>query len=66
MSSFTAPKSYTAYAFKAKGGNLEKISVDWKDPQQGEIIVKVIACGVCARCALPRTRLACRLADAPI
>jgi hypothetical protein len=65
MPAFTAPKSYTAYAFKEKGayarlrksssslsssgGNLEKVTVDWKDPQPGEIVVKVIACGVCAR-----------------
>ncbi|RDX57414.1 GroES-like protein [Lentinus brumalis] len=41
------PDSYTAYAFTKKGGKLEKITVPWKDPQQGEIVVKVLACGVC-------------------
>jgi len=44
------PKSYTAYAFKKQNGPLEKVTVDWKDPQPGEIVVKVLACGVCARC----------------
>jgi hypothetical protein len=46
---FTPPKSYAAYAFLEKGSNLQKITVDWKDPQPGEIIVKVLACGVCHR-----------------
>ncbi|CAL1710807.1 unnamed protein product [Somion occarium] len=41
------PKQYTAYAFTEKGGKLQKITVDWKDPQQGEVVVKVLACGVC-------------------
>ena len=43
------PESYTAYAFTEKNGKLEKISVPWKDPEQGEIVVKVLACGVCGR-----------------
>ncbi|KAK7689391.1 hypothetical protein QCA50_007183 [Cerrena zonata] len=41
------PKQYTAFAFTEKGGKLQKISVDWKDPQEGEVVVKVLACGVC-------------------
>lgn len=49
MSSFTPPKTYTAYAFKEKGGKLEKVIVDWKEPGPGEVVVKVLACGVCAR-----------------
>lgn len=61
MSNFTPPKSYTAYAFKEKGGKLEKIAVDWKDPKAGEVVVKVLACGVCARSGCLRTviRRAC-------
>lgn len=43
------PDSYTAYAFTKKGGKLEKLTLPWKDPQQGEIVVKVLACGVCGR-----------------
>jgi D-arabinose 1-dehydrogenase-like Zn-dependent alcohol dehydrogenase len=46
---FTPPKTYTAYAFTKKDGNLEKTTVDWKDPEPGQIVVKVLACGVCAR-----------------
>ncbi|OBZ78159.1 Alcohol dehydrogenase [Grifola frondosa] len=42
------PASYTAYAFIEKEGKLQKIDVQWKDPQAGEIVVKVLACGVCA------------------
>lgn len=43
------PKQYTAYAFTEKGGKLQKTTVDWKDPKDGEVIVKVLACGVCGR-----------------
>jgi hypothetical protein len=46
---FVPPKTYTAYAFTRAGGKLEKLSVDWKDPNAGEIVVKVLACGVCHR-----------------
>ncbi|KAH9930175.1 GroES-like protein [Amylocystis lapponica] len=42
------PTTYTAYAFTRKNGPLEKIIVDWKAPQRGEVVVKVLACGVCA------------------
>ncbi|KAI0070919.1 GroES-like protein [Panus rudis PR-1116 ss-1] len=41
------PETYTGYAFKQKGGKLEKVTFDWKDPQDGEVVVKVLACGVC-------------------
>lgn len=42
------PETYRAYAFLEKGGELKPIEVQWKDPEQGEIVVKVLACGVCA------------------
>ncbi|KAI0671634.1 GroES-like protein [Trametes maxima] len=41
------PNSYTAFAFTEAGGKLNKITVPWKDPQPNEIVVKVLACGVC-------------------
>ncbi|TCD62226.1 hypothetical protein EIP91_007205 [Steccherinum ochraceum] len=41
------PKSYTAYAFKEKGGNLVKDIKGWKDPEEHQVVVKVLACGVC-------------------
>jgi len=47
-SSFTPPKSYVAYAFLEKGGDLVRQEIPWKNPQQGQVIVKVLACGVCA------------------
>ena len=43
------PESYTAYAFTEVGGQLHKVTVPWQDPGPGEIIVKVLACGVCGR-----------------
>jgi len=47
MSQF--PKTYKAYAFLERGGSLKPIDVEWKDAKPGEVIVKVLACGVCAR-----------------
>ncbi|KDQ52239.1 hypothetical protein JAAARDRAFT_40354 [Jaapia argillacea MUCL 33604] len=41
------PKCYKAAAVTQKGGSLELISVDWKEPQAGQIVVKVLACSVC-------------------
>ncbi|GBE84465.1 Alcohol dehydrogenase patD [Sparassis crispa] len=48
MSHNDHPKTYKAYAFTEKGGQLKAITVDWTYPQEGEIVVKVLACGVCA------------------
>ncbi|EPS95248.1 hypothetical protein FOMPIDRAFT_1025862 [Fomitopsis schrenkii] len=42
------PKTYKAFAFLEKGGPLKPITLDWKDPAPGEVVVKVLACGVCA------------------
>ncbi|KAI0775297.1 GroES-like protein [Trametes elegans] len=42
------PESYTAWAFTEVGGNLRKTSVQWKDPKDNEVVIKVLACGVCA------------------
>jgi len=42
------PSSYTAYAFKKVHGDLEPLTVQWKDPKQDEVVLKVLACGVCA------------------
>ena len=46
------PDSFTAWAFTKVGGQLEKVSLPWKDPQEGQIVVKVLACGVCGRSVL--------------
>lgn len=48
MPSAPHPDTYKAYAFLEKGGDLKPIDVTWRDPQSGEIVVKVLACGVCA------------------
>lgn len=47
------PDSYTAYAFTEVGnGKLQKITVPWRDPTDNEVVVKVLACGVCGRCGV--------------
>ena len=43
------PDSYTAWAFLERGGELEKITMPWKDPEENHIVVQVLACGVCGR-----------------
>ncbi|TFK84968.1 GroES-like protein [Polyporus arcularius HHB13444] len=58
------PTCYTAYAFLEPGGKLHKLTVPWRFPSPGEIVVKVLACGVCGTddicpsqvmpCPLPR------------
>ncbi|KAI0722069.1 chaperonin 10-like protein [Fomitopsis betulina] len=42
------PKTYKAFAFIEKGGALKPITFDWHNPGPGEVVVKVLACGVCA------------------
>lgn len=43
------PDTYTAYTFQEAGGKLQKVTVAWKDPEPGQVVVKVLACGVCGR-----------------
>ncbi|OCH95672.1 GroES-like protein [Obba rivulosa] len=48
MSSADHPETYKAFAFTEKGGQLQEMQVEWKDPKPGEIVVRILACGVCA------------------
>ncbi|OSD08068.1 GroES-like protein [Trametes coccinea BRFM310] len=41
------PSTYTAYAFLEPGGKLQKVTIPWRFPKAGEIVIKVLACGVC-------------------
>ena len=41
------PKSYKAAIFKEKGAPLTIEEVELKHPGEGEILIKVLACGVC-------------------
>ncbi|KAI1790965.1 GroES-like protein [Ganoderma leucocontextum] len=41
------PASFTAWAFTERSELLTKISVPWKDPAEGQLVIKVLACGVC-------------------
>jgi len=49
MSTFAPPKFYRAAAVTAVG-KLELIDVEWKEPQPGQVVLKVDACGICRRC----------------
>ena len=42
------PESYTAFGFVAKDGPLERLTMPWSDPKAGHVVVKVLACGICA------------------
>lgn len=41
------PKMHKAAMFKEKGGPLVVEEVETQQPKEGEVLVKVIACGVC-------------------
>lgn len=41
------PKTYKAAVFETKGSDLVLKDVELKQPSHGEILVKVLACGVC-------------------
>lgn len=47
MSQASHPQSYTAARWEKKGAPLTLAEVPWKDPEEGEVVVKVLACGVC-------------------
>lgn len=41
------PKTHKAALFKEKGGPLVVEDVETKQPEEGEVLIKVQACGVC-------------------
>lgn len=41
------PKTYKAASFESQGSNLTLKDVDLQEPGKGQILVKVLACGVC-------------------
>lgn len=41
------PKTHKAAMFKEKGGPLVVEEIETKQPQEGEVLIKVQACGVC-------------------
>ena len=41
------PKTHKAAMFKEKGGPLVVEEIETKQPQDGEVLIKVQACGVC-------------------
>lgn len=47
LDNMTHPKTYKAIQVKKAGAPLEVSEVEWKDPQHGQVVVKVLACGVC-------------------
>ncbi|KAI0830863.1 GroES-like protein [Trametes gibbosa] len=48
QSSPSHPDSYTAFAYVEPRDELQKVTVPWRDPQAGEVVLRVLACGVCA------------------
>lgn len=44
------PGAYKAAQISKKGGDFELVDVRWKDPEAGQVVVKVLACGICLRC----------------
>ncbi|GAA5906286.1 alcohol dehydrogenase [Sporobolomyces salmoneus] len=47
MSSLSHPKTFKAAQITEKGGKFKIVNVAWKDPQRGQVVVKVQASGVC-------------------
>jgi hypothetical protein len=45
------------YATKQDVDIWEQVSVDWKDPERNQVVVQVLACGVCHRYWSPRMLL---------
>ena len=43
----SAPSTYRAAQISTKGGQFELIDVDYKQPGEGQVVVKTLACGVC-------------------
>jgi len=41
------PKTHKAAMFKEKGGPIVIEEIETKQPGEGEVLVKVLACGVC-------------------
>lgn len=41
------PKTYRAAHIEEVGGKFKLVDVAWKDPAEGHIVVKTLACGVC-------------------
>lgn len=46
--SSTTPQSYTVYQWEAPNTRLVKAEQPWQNPEQGEVVVKILASGVCA------------------
>ena len=41
------PKTHKAAMFKEKGGPLHVEEIETRSPGEGEVLVKVLACGIC-------------------
>ena len=50
------PATYIAYRFEKPGGPLTRVELPWVDPQEGEVVLKVLASGVCATYVPPTLR----------
>ncbi|GAA5982881.1 hypothetical protein JCM5350_001539 [Sporobolomyces pararoseus] len=41
------PKTYKAAQIQEKGGKFKLVDVEWKNPERGQVVVKMLASGVC-------------------
>ncbi|KAM0756141.1 GroES-like protein [Meredithblackwellia eburnea MCA 4105] len=41
------PATYKAAQIKEKDAKFEIVDIPWKEPEQGQIVIKTLACGVC-------------------
>lgn len=41
------PSTYRVARFEELDGDLTIVSVPWKHPEAGQIVIKTLACGVC-------------------
>lgn len=51
------PDSFTAWAFTERSEVLTKITLPWKDPAEGQLVIKVLACGVCGTYVLSNSTI---------
>ena len=43
----SAPATYRAAQIAVKGGRFELVDVKYRQPGEGQVVVKTLACGIC-------------------
>lgn len=47
LSKMANPTSYSVYRFEEVNGDLKRFETPWQNPKDGDVVVKVLACGIC-------------------